>query len=95
MFTCTGTEVSIILEWQLNNCSVISEYRYNFSHTFPRSVPLMPGAPAVVVPITNVNVTIGSPSVNIVCVSDVSILNGSSLHRQDDVCLRVTEKILL
>ena len=94
MFTCTGTGTSIILEWQLND-SVISIYIFEFAHIFPQSVPLTPQAPAVVIQIISAHINVGS-TVNIVStlsVSDVTIVNGSSLYCEDGLTRSNTKDI--
>ena len=90
MFTCTGTGITIVIEWRLNNNSVISVYRFERGHTFPRNVPLFPEVPvsdnAVVVQVTNATENVGTGTVNIIStlnISDVSLLNGSSLRCND------------
>ena len=90
MFTCTGTGITIVIEWRLNNNSVISVYRFERGHTFPRNVPLLPEAPvpdnAVVVQVTNATENVEARTINItstLSVSNVSILTGSVLHCQD------------
>ena len=91
VFTCRGIDISIIQEWRLNNDTVISVYSFDFTHTFPRNVTLMPQAPAVMVQITDASGMVGSTSVNTtstLSVSDVSILNESFLHCQDRVLTR-------
>ena len=95
VFTCRGIDISIVQEWRLNNDTVISVYAFDFTHTFPRNVTLMPQAPAVKVQITDASGMVGSTSVNTtstLSVSDVSILNGSFLHCQDRVLTRSNTK---
>ena len=85
VFTCTATDISIILEWQLNG-SVISDYRFVPGQDFPQNVSLRSQAPAVTVQVTNATGIAGTSSANIIStlsVSNVSILNGFSLHCQD------------
>ena len=87
VFTCTGIAVSIVLEWQLDD-SVISGYTYSSAHdgSFPRSLSVMAAPPGanivIIVSMVMVNTEI-ERSIDIIStlrVSDVSSLNGTSLH---------------
>lgn len=84
VFTCRGTEITIILKWYLNN-TVISYYTFDPDHEFPRNVLLTSPVP-LAVEIINVEITGSSININsTLSVSDVSSLSGSSLHCQDGV----------
>ncbi len=39
-FTCVGTGVPVVLEW-FRNGSIVAEYRYRSSHTFPRDADMI------------------------------------------------------
>ena len=91
-FTCTGTEISFVLNWVVNG-SIFAAYSFASTHTYP--FPLAPLPPASSFPpgvVVYVNDAALSPnvanSIDITMtldVSDVSVLDRSSLRCEDSV----------
>ena len=91
-FTCTGTEISFVLNWVVNG-SIFATYSFASSHSYPfplNPVPTFP--PGVVVNVTEAalspNITNSIDITTILDVSDVSFLDQSSLHCEDAVQFR-------
>ena len=93
-FTCRGTEVPIVLNWFVND-SIFATYSFANIDTYPRPFDPEPPAssfpPGVVVNVTsaamNPNVPASIDITTILDVSDVSVLNQSSLFCQDFIPL--------
>ena len=93
-FTCTGTELPVVLHWVLND-SIFATYSFTPTRTYP--FPLDPVPPASSFPpgvVVSVNDAALSPNVanaiditTILDVSDVSVLNLSSLYCEDSIQL--------
>ena len=94
LFTCIGTELPFILHWVVNG-SIFAVYAFSSTHTYPFPLDPVPSAssfpPGVVV---NVNDATLSPNVanaiditTILDVSDVSVLDRSSLRCEDSIQL--------
>ena len=82
-FTCVGTATGILFHWTLDGVR-ISTYVFDFGHEFPRD--LFVRSTSLIDSIQIVNASLVGSGINIVStlsVSDVSILNGSSLLCQD------------
>ena len=88
-FTCMGTELPIVLNWALNG-SIIAAYTFSSLHTYP--FPLDPTSsfpPGVVVNVTDAALNVDN-TIDITTtldVSDVSILNQSTLYCEDTIPL--------
>ena len=94
-FTCTGTKISFVLNWVVNG-SVFATYSFASTHTYPFPLnPVPPTStfpPGVVVNVTEAalspNITNSIDITTILVVSDVSVLDRSSLHCEDSVQFR-------
>ena len=83
-FTCVGIATSVILEWTLEGVR-IGTYIFHFEDEFPQDLSVMWTSLQIdSIQIVNASqVGLGINIVSTLSVSDVSILNGSSLQCQD------------
>ena len=83
-FTCTGTELPVVLRWVLND-TIIATFTFQPTLTYP--FPLDPTTsfpPGVVINVTSAANNVNSINITtILDVSDVSVLNRSSLYCED------------
>ena len=88
VFTCNGTGISVVLNWKLNG-NTISMYTFRTSHVFPQSLAVLsPSHQIDSVQVVSAAVQAGSNGLDIVStlsVTDVSILNGTSLQCADQL----------
>ena len=94
-FTCTGTELPYVLHWVLND-SIFAIYPFSSTHLYPFPLDPVPPAsssfpPGVVVNVTsaalNPNVPTSIDISTILDISDVSVLDRSSLYCEDSIQL--------
>ena len=91
-FTCIGTEVPAVLRWVVNG-SIFATYSFASDDTYPRPFNPVPPAssfpPGVVVNVTSAAINPNLPTsidiTTILDVSDVSVLDRSSLYCEDSI----------
>ena len=84
LFTCNATDIAIILHWELNN-NIIGEYAFNLMDIYPLDVTV---TSPLIHSIQVISATVNVNSLDIIStlrVSDVSVLNGSSIHCEDSL----------
>ena len=85
-FTCRGIRTGIILDWTLNGVR-ISTYTFSRRNEFPQNLTLINTSLDINIQLVNASTNSQDPnsinSISTLSVSDVSILNGSSLQCQD------------
>ena len=81
-FTCEGSQIIPTLLWLVNGSEETS-YNFRNSHTFPQTLPPL-NVDGVIATVTNVSINPpGAGTIDItsvLSVSDVSVLNGTSLQ---------------
>ena len=82
VFTCTATDISVLFRWELDDISICS-YAYRSTHVYPLNLTV---SSALIDSIQIISATVDGNSLDLVStlrVSDLSVLNGSSLHCED------------
>ena len=84
VFTCNATNIAVVLHWVMDDVR-ISSYTFNPMDTYPLNLTVTSSLPAWI-QVTSASFNVYTINVvSTLSISDVSVLNGSSLHCEDQL----------